>query len=91
LFSYTHRMTHRVYMNFMLRGDTWFCQFLLSDLKTPLPQTFTFADFEKVREMAKRGGAEWTSADRQTLEYAFTQGRGAVWLKLTDEQMERLR
>jgi len=44
-----------------------------------------------VIELARRGGADWTSADRQSLEYAISQGRGAVWLRLTQEQLEKLR
>ena len=78
-------------MHFMLREGTWFCQFLMDDLKTSLPRTFTFTAFEKVTEMARRGGADWTSADRQAIEYACNQGRGAVWLRLTDEQLGKLR
>ena len=32
-------------------------QFTEADLKTPLPRTFTFADSEKIRELARRGEA----------------------------------
>ena len=77
-------------MNFMLVKSGWYCQFLEEDCKTSLARKLTFADPEKVREMAKRGGAEWTSADRQTLEYALEMGRGAVWLRLTKEQLDKL-
>ena len=42
-------------MSFMLRKG-WFCQFLEPDLQTALPRKLSFADVEKVRELAKRGG-----------------------------------
>jgi hypothetical protein len=77
-------------MNFMLVKHGWYCQFLKEDCKTALPRKLTFADPEKVSEMARRGGADWTSADRQTLEYAIREGRGAVWLRLTKEQLDKL-
>jgi hypothetical protein len=39
--------------------------------QTTLPRRFTFADPEKIRELAKRGEAMWTSKARQMLEYAI--------------------
>jgi len=78
-------------MSFMLVHQHWYCQFLRDDCKTSLPRKFNFTNFDKVTEMAKRGGADWTSADRQALEYAFKQGRGGVWLNLSDEQLDKLR
>jgi hypothetical protein len=45
----------RVYMSFMLRKG-WFCQFLEPDLQTAISRKLSFADVEKVRELAKRGG-----------------------------------
>src|SRR5215469_13998802 len=50
------RKRHRVYMSYMLR-QVWHCQFLEDDGKTPLPRRITFKSSEKIREMAKRGGA----------------------------------
>ena len=48
------RPSHRVYMSFFLsRG--WYCQFLETDLKTPLPKKLTFASADKVRELANLG------------------------------------
>ena len=95
IFAYDFAMGNvpktRVYMHFMLVHGGWYCQFLREDCKTSLPRKLTFADPEKVREMAKRGGAAWTSADRQTMEYAIREGRGGVWLNLTDDQLEKLR
>jgi hypothetical protein len=65
-FSYTlsmsryDRASHKVYMYFFKR-EGWEVQFLESDLKTPLPRKFTFADAEKIRELAKRGEAQGDS------------------------------
>ena len=82
--------SHRVYMSFMSR-DGWQVQFLEADLKTALPRKFTFADPEKIRELARRGEAWGTSEARQMLEHAIEMGRGGVYLKLTPEQYKRLR
>lgn len=66
-------------------------QFLESDLKTPLPRRFTFADPEKIRELARRGEAWGDSESRQILEHAIETGRGGVYLRLNAEQYARLR
>src|SRR6202041_2982080 len=70
LFPYTiymsryDRPSHRVYMTFFLR-EGWYVQFLEADLKTPLPLKLTFADPEKIRELARRGEAWGDSESRQ--------------------------
>ena len=78
-------------MHFMVRGGSWHCQFLLDGLKTSLRRKLTFQDPQKVIETAKKGGADFTSADRQALEYGIEKGRGAIWLNLTTEQLRKLR
>lgn len=65
--------------------------FLEQDLKTSLPRVFTFQAAARVEEMARRGGADWTSADRQAVEHGISQGRGGVWLNLTPQQYQTLR
>jgi hypothetical protein len=60
-------------MYFFKRGG-WEVQFLLADLKTPLPRKLTFADPEKIRELARRGEALGTSESRLMLEYATRWG-----------------
>lgn len=77
-------------MHYMLAKAGWHCQFLEEDCKTPLRKTLTFQDPQKIVDMAKRGGADFTSADREALEYGIKHGRGAVWLKLTEEQYRKL-
>jgi hypothetical protein len=84
------RPSHQVYMYFFLRSG-WQVQFLEPDLKTPLPRKFTFADAEKIRELARRGEAWGDSESRQMLEHVIEKGRGGVYLRLTPEQYARLR
>ena len=82
--------SHQVYMSFFLsRG--WYCQFLETDLKTSLPKKLTFASADKVRELAKLGGAIANLESRQMFEHAIINGRGGVYLNLTQTQYERLK
>ena len=57
-------------MHFMFRKG-WHCQFLEDDMKTPLPRTLTFADDQKIWEMAKRGGFTLNIAGRREIEAAL--------------------
>jgi hypothetical protein len=82
--------SHQVYMYFFKRGG-WEVQFLLPDLKTPLPKKLTFVDPEKIRELARRGEALGTSEAKQILEYAIEVGRGGIYLRLNPEQFAKLR
>ena len=84
------RPSHRVYMSFFLRSG-WQVQFLEADLKTPLPRKLTFADADKIRELARRGEAWGDSESRQLLEHAIETGRGGVYLRLTPEQHAKLK
>jgi hypothetical protein len=61
------RPSRRVYCTFFFRKG-WQVQFCEADLKTPLPRTLTFADPEKIRELARRGEAWGTSEARQMLD-----------------------
>jgi hypothetical protein len=81
---------HSVYMTFFFRSG-WQVQFTEGDLKTPLPGTFTFADPEKIRELARRGEAWGTSEAWQMLEHGIDMGRGGCYLRLTPEQYAKLR
>lgn len=90
LMSRYERPSHRVYCYFFFRQG-WQVQFTEADLKTPLPKKLTFADADKIRELARRGEAMGTSEARQMLENAIENGRGGVYLKLTPEQHARLK
>lgn len=77
-------------MHYLSCAGGWHCQFVEEDLKTPLLRTLTFATEEKVFDLAKRGGAEWTSADRESMAYGLNRGRGGVWLRLKPGQYAKL-
>jgi hypothetical protein len=77
-------------MSFFFRTG-WQVQFLEADLKTPLPRKFTFANPEKIRELARRGEAWGDPESRQVLEHAIENGRGDCYLRLTPEQYRALR
>jgi hypothetical protein len=84
------RPSHKVYMYFF-KWDGWQVQFTEADLKTPLARKLTFADPEKIRELARRGEASGDSESRQMLEHAIETGRGGIYLRLTPEQYAKLR
>jgi hypothetical protein len=71
--------------------DGWQVSFLEADARTPRPRSFTFADPDKIRELARRGEALQTSEAKQMLEYAIENGRGGIVLHLTPEQYRKLR
>ena len=83
------RKRHRVYMSFMCRNG-WLCQFLEEDLKTSLPRKVILGSQEKVREMARRGGAAMSLDVLQALDHGIEIGRGGIWLELSDEQYQKL-
>jgi hypothetical protein len=76
---------------FASTSNGWHIQFLESDLKMPLPRKLTFADPEKIRELARRGEAWGDSESRQMLEHAIEVGRGRIYLRLTREHYRKLR
>ncbi len=77
----------RVYMRFeWLAG--WRVTF--ADGDKVLPRTLLFQSEEKLTEMAERGGAMKSLADRQGLEYAIQIGRGGLYLDLSYPQFATL-
>lgn len=77
-------------MHFML-NRRWYCQFLEEDLKTPLPRKITFSDEAKLFEMAERGGYRLNLEGRQAIEHAIRNGRGGIWLQLSEDQYSKLK
>jgi hypothetical protein len=67
-----------------------FCQFLEEDLKTSLPRKVILGSQEKVREMTRRGRAAMSLDVLQALDHGTEIGRGGIWLKLSDEQYQKL-
>jgi hypothetical protein len=82
------RKRHRVYMSFMFRNGC-LCQFLEEDLKTSLPRKVILGSQEKVREMARRGGAAMSLDVLQALDHGIEIGRGGIWLELSGEQYQK--
>ena len=77
-------------MYFMQR-DGWHCQFLEADLKTPLPKKLNLSSSQKVTETAVRGGYNMHLEGRQALDHGIENGRGGIWLLLTQEQYQKLK
>ncbi len=65
--------------------------FMEQDLKTPLSRVFMFICSTRIEELAKRGGADWTIADRQAIEHGIAKGRGGIWLNLSPNQYAKLK
>ena len=66
-------------------------QLLEADANKPLPCKLTFRQPDKIRELARRGEALGSQAQKLELEAAIENGRGAVYLRLTPAQYARLR
>jgi len=77
-------------MYFMQR-DGWHCQFLEADLKTTLPTKLHLSSSQKVIEAAERGGYHMNLEGRQALDHGIENGRGGIWLLLTQEQYQKLK
>ena len=80
----------RIYMSFMLRAG-WHCQFLEEDLKTSLPRKVTLDSRAKLLELAERGGSNLNLEGRQALDHGIENGRGGMWLDLSEEQYAKLK
>ena len=79
--------TYGVYMAFERSLDVW-----RVTLRGPgRMRVFTFAENSKLEQMAERGKAFRTLADRQGFEQGVRQGRGGVTLHLTRSQLAAVR
>ncbi len=82
---------HRVYMSFT-RGRGWLCEFVEeSTRKTLRKLTVATPGRRCVEQVAERGGALHNLESRQMLEYGIQGGRGGVTLKLSAEQLAKLK
>ena len=84
-------MKRKVSMRFLHRITGWCCTFVEEDLKTPIGEGLRFASEHKVLELAERGGAFKQLADRQAVDHGIREGKGGLWLNLTDEQYRKLK
>jgi hypothetical protein len=78
-----------VYFRFV-RGQSWDCQFLEEDLKTVLPRRLSLKDSRKLFQIAERGGVSMNPGAKFKIQRAIDEGRGGIWLELTDEQYRKL-
>jgi hypothetical protein len=79
----------RVYISLQLRHGLQ-VSFLESDLKTPLRRKLIFLDPAKLIELVERGGGFADYEERMIMEHAIENGRGGIYLRLSDEQYRRL-
>jgi hypothetical protein len=98
VFAYTlpmsryDRPSHQVYMYFFNLQSGWLGDSVPgAKLEDSLPRKLTFADPEKIRELARRGEAWGTSEAKQMLEHAIETGRGGIYLRLSSAQYARLK
>ncbi len=77
-------------MHFMLVKG-WYCQFLEADLKTPLPKKLNLPDIRKVEGLIERGRGFVAPEVRSAFAQAIENGRGGVYLELTEEQYRKLK
>ena len=82
--------THRVYMSFQDRHG-WQCQFLEADLQTPFPKRLHFSSSEKLVELVERAGGFTDQEARLMLAQGIAMGRGGIFLRLNEEQYNKLR
>jgi hypothetical protein len=80
---------HKVYMSYF-RCKEWIVQFLEPDGKTLIGRIITFADADKIRELIARTPTQLNLEARNMLEHSISQGRGGLFLELTNEQYIRL-
>lgn len=81
---------HRIYVSFQCR-DGWHCQFLESDLQTPLPRNLHFKSAENVMQLVERGGGMTDSDARAMVRQGIEMGRGGIFLSLSEEQYRTLK
>ncbi len=79
---------HRVYMSFF-RGRGWHCRFT-AEGRRALPKRLTFRDSAKIYEVARRGNGLLDDESQKALDQAVELGRGGMWLRLTNDQLEAL-
>ena len=77
-------------MSYQLYQGFWRISFLEADGKTVLPRQLHFASDEKIRDLHARFGSQ-VLEDKQALSMSIENGRGGIWLTLSDEEYAKLR
>jgi hypothetical protein len=91
----SRRPTYRVYFSSFVLGNgqpggEWIIQFSLPSLEGSLGRIRVVRSEQAVRDLIARTPTNFTLADRQALDYAFSLGRGGVFLHITGEQYAKL-
>ena len=81
---------HTVYVSFCRYPHGWQCRFLEWNLITPAGKSVTFRDPDSLIEMARRGGGLPYAHSLQCIADGIKAGRGYFYLRLTDEQYNKL-
>jgi hypothetical protein len=68
-----------------------YCQFLEAYLKASLPKKLTIRNQQELLQMAERGMPKMTNEERQRMQRDITNGRGGIWLDLSEEQYLKLK
>lgn len=76
---------HRVHFSFWLHEGVW-TYALTNEGLWRLGPTRKTKDADVIRDLARRGGGLPDLESKHMLEYAIGQGKGALYLHLTDEQ-----
>lgn len=69
----------------------WVVQFVEPDLKTPIGRIRTFGDPDRVREQIDRTPTAMHLEARNMLDHTISNGRGGLYLVLTEEQHRKLK
>jgi hypothetical protein len=81
----------RIYLRYIRLGTSWRCEFLQDGASAPLPKILNFAGADKLRDLAERGGGLPNLETKQALDMGISNGRGGLYLKLTHDQLRKLR
>jgi hypothetical protein len=81
--------THRIYMTFVLRG-TWHCEFMEPYVQTALARKAPLRDPSQLGQFVERARGFKEPAARKAFEVAIKEGKGGIYLELTDEQYRKL-
>jgi len=91
-FSSASQKTRPILMCFSQITPFWYCSFFEDERRTKrLPRRLTFRNSTKLWIAAKNGNAELDSdAVRFKLEADIKDGRGSIWLRMSDQQIATL-
>ena len=70
--------------------SSWRCQFFLDGAFTPLRRVLHFSDPAKIVELAERGDG-LANLECRSLESGIRAGLGGIFLRLTRDQLAKLR